>query len=142
MLQKEFGFRAGNQDCRADNKLQRPELAAADNILEGFTLAAPPKKRLETAPFFLLNRLIMQEKEFAAGDVETVTQEQFRLQRAVFNPGLGKGYCCRGKQLMNPYSVFPHVARSSPVRVPARPATQSAQLGDEFLLTSSGRHRH
>ena len=40
MLKEELGFRAGDQDGRADKKIKGPEFTAADNILQGFALAS------------------------------------------------------------------------------------------------------
>jgi hypothetical protein len=95
MVQEKFGFRAGNQDCRADKELQRPEFAVADNILQRLSLATPLKEFLETAFCFLLNRLVMQEKKLAAGYIpKAMAKEKFCFQGAVFKANLGERTGC------------------------------------------------
>ena len=65
-------FRAGNQDCRADEKFKGPEFAAAGNILQGFAPASSSEQFPEMKLAVLIYRLIMEEKESAAGNAQAV----------------------------------------------------------------------
>ena len=53
------------------------------------------------ALFLFFYWLVMEEKEFAARNVETVAEKELSLKGAVFNSSLGKGGCCRGKELVD-----------------------------------------
>jgi hypothetical protein len=94
MIQEEFGFRAGNQDCRADKEFQGPEFTAAKNVLQGFALATSLKEFLETAFCFLINWLIMEEKELTPGNTQAMAKEKFCFQGAVFKANLGERTGC------------------------------------------------
>ena len=50
----------------------------------------------------------MEEKEFAAGNVEAMAQEEFSLKGAVFNTGFSERTCCNRQELVNGYILIGH----------------------------------